>query len=184
MAVRFRTTDAYPATGYYEYSVEGETVTSKSKSAISLLAEGLRRRHGLDVVGDPFAYVMEYMCPRLPDGFCTKPSTVKYIRADEVKAKTASLFGARSVTSDEIEKRLSVCVSCPKHVTRGFCMGCSGLIDWIYRGFGGLRPKLPPDQATGVCAVSLELVAASATVDRPAEGGAEYPDTCWRKARV
>lgn len=181
---RFKTRNAFPPGGCYEYAVGSDVVYSKSLSEITAKASELRRRHGLETIGDPFRYVMDYMCPRLPNGFCTSPSAVKVLRAEEVRGNTAKLFPLRCVTTDEIERRLSVCVKCEKHATRGFCMGCTGLLDWIYRGFAGRRPVLPPDQATGACAVSSELVAASATVDRPAEDNPAYPDGCWRKASV
>lgn len=182
MAPRFKTQDAFPPSGYYEYSEGGQTVSARTRTAIATLASDLRRRLGLPTVGDPFRYVMAYMCPRLPDGFCTERSDNTYIKAAEVRSATARLFGSKTVTTDEIERRLSICLRCPSHVTRGFCMGCSGLLEWVYKGFSGMRPKLPPDPATGVCRVSLELVAASATADLPKSDG--YPDGCWRKAEV
>lgn len=182
MSSRFRYRNATPPTGCYEYECGGDIVSSKSRFDICRKVTELRRAHGLLTVGDPFAYVEEYMCPRLPNGFCTKPSTVTYIKADEVKANTAALFGLPCVTTDVIEKRLSTCVTCPKHVTRGFCMGCSGLIDWIYRGFSGRRGRMPPDAATGVCSVGLDLVAASASVDVTPVSGDRYPEGCWRRA--
>ena len=181
MSVRFKTIGAFPPTGSYEYECGGVFLSSKSRIEICNKVSDLRRSQGLPVVGDPLRYVMEYMCPRLPDGFCTGASSIKNLRADEVKAATARLFPLPCVPVDEIERRLSVCLTCKKHVTRGFCMGCSGLIDWIYKGFGGRRNRLPPDSATGVCPCSLELVAASAAVDRPQTADASYPDGCWRK---
>ena len=181
MALRFRTAYAVPPGGCYEYASGGETVQSRSRAGIERLVRDLRVRQGLPVKGDPFTYVMEYMCPRLPDGFCSEPSGVRRVRAERVKEVTAALFGMACVPADEAVRRMGVCISCPEHETRGFCTGCTGLMSWIYRGFGGRRGKLPPDEATGVCRISEELVAASATVDRPAEAG--YPEGCWRRAR-
>ena len=180
MASRFRTSDAIPPGGWYEYACGGEAVQSKTRLGIERLARDLRLKHGLQVMGNPFTYVMEYMCPRLPSGFCTEPSNVRQIRAEKVKAATASLFGIACVPADEAVRRMGTCISCKEHETRGFCTGCSGLMTWIYKGFGGRRGKLPPDEATGVCRISEELVAASATVDRPAAAG--YPEGCWRRA--
>ena len=181
MATRFKSRNATPPTGCYEYELDGVTVTSKSRFDIARKVADLRRSHGLITSGDPFAYVEEYMCPRLPNGFCSQPSKVEYIHADEVKRNTAALFHRPCVTVDVIESRLATCLSCPKHVTRGFCMGCSGLIDWIYKGFAGRRSRLAPDQATGVCSVGLDLVAAAASIDAVPVTGAGYPDNCWRK---
>ena len=181
MTARFKSIDATPPNGCYEYECDGVYVSSKSRFDICRKVVSLRATRGLEIVGDPMRYVMDYMCPRLPNGFCTQPSTVKTLKADEVKAATAKLFGLPCVPVDEIQRRLEGCLSCRCHVTRGFCMGCSGLIEWIYKGFGGRRGKLPPDSATGVCSCSLELVAASATADRPQTADAGFPDGCWRK---
>lgn len=183
MSVRFKTPNATPPIGCYEYECGGEYVSSRSKREICNKVSALRKALGLPVHGDPFRYVMEYMCPRMPNGFCTEPSAVQTIKGDDVKRVTARLFDQPCVTSDEIERRLTVCMSCGGHVTRGFCMGCSGLIDWIYKGFGGRRGKLPPDSASGVCSYSLELEAASASVDRPQVPGDAFPDNCWRKLK-
>jgi hypothetical protein len=129
-------------------------------------------------------YVMEWMCPRLPDGFCTAPSQIApVLRAADVKQRTAELFRLPLTQADIAERRLEHCVNkCPAHTRRGFCLDCTGLLDWLYRGFGGARGRLPADRATGVCVIDKVMVAASAAVTGypPAEG-AEYPEGCWRK---
>ena len=179
---RFRSVHATPPCGYYEYSLDGETVTDRSRIAICQKVRDLRTRHGQPTVGDGFAYVMEYMCPAMPNGFCFKPSSIKVLRIHEVKEKTMTLFRKRCVTADEIERRMETCVACPQHTTRGFCLDCTGLLTWMYGGFGGRRGPLPADRATGACVVDEVLAAAGATVaDWPVTPGASYPETCWRR---
>ena len=184
MSTRFRSRDATPPTGCYEYSVGGETVTSRSRMGISGMALALRAKHGLESVGDGFSYVEEYMCPFLPNGYCTEPSTVNPVRIEEVKVRTAAVFGMTCATSDVISERLAICAACPGHVTKGFCMGsCSGLLEWIYKGFGGRRGRLPADFGMGVCPHDLMFVVALATLDfsnYPPRRGEAYPSGCWR----
>lgn len=179
--VRFNSPRSTPPDGCYEYSAGGELVSSKNRNEIAKLTRDLRVKHGLPVIGDPFRYVMEYMCPSLPDGFCTAPSTVRPLRVAVVKEKTAALFPRALAINDEIERRMACCVECPKQTRRGFCVTCTGLLDWIYRGFSGKRGKLPADAVLGVCLCDEVLAAAGASVaSRPLSDGVEYPETCWR----
>jgi hypothetical protein len=184
MAVRFQSVNATPAGGCYEYGIGDEIVTAKDRAGICRQVHLLRRKHGLETSGDGFRYVMEYMCPRLPDGFCTSPSHVKYLHAGEVKERTARLFALRCATSDVIERRMETCVACDRHTRNGFCVDCTGLLQWIYRGYAGRRGQLPADRALGVCLCDEVLAAAGATVaERPLTEGVAYPAGCWRVAK-
>ena len=181
MSVRFQTVTATPPGGFYEYSAGGETVTARGRHDACRKVLELRRKLGLESVGDGMRYLMEYMCPRLPSGFCTKPSSVKYVRADVVKRNTAFLFGHRLAPADDIERRMEACSACPMHTREGFCVDCTGLLDWMYRGFGGRRGKLPADRALGVCVCDETMAAATAsTADLPPKDGVKYPAGCWR----
>lgn len=181
MKLRFQSVNASPPGGCYSYGVGDDVVESSTRSGICQKARELRRKHGLPVAGDCFQYVMEYMCPRLPSGFCTQPSQVRYLRAEDVKANTARLFGAALAARDDIASRMQVCVECPKHTRNGFCVDCTGLLDWIYRGFNGRRLAIPHDRALGVCMCDDVLAAAGASVlKRPLAPGVSYPERCWR----
>ena len=181
MRARFKSLFSTPPTGCYEYGLDGAIVSDRYKSGICAKVRSLRTSKGLETAGDGFAYVMEYMCPSMPDGFCTTPSKVKYLQAEEVKNRTAALFPLPCATLDVVNRRLATCVSCPRNIVRGFCLTCTGLLSWIYRGYGGRRPACPADAATGACACDKMLTAAVATADSfPLTDGAEYPDNCWR----
>lgn len=182
MAIRFSNVNATPPGGCYEYSLDGKTiVTGRSRFDITAKARKLRAEAKVETIGDPFRYVMEYMCPRLPSGFCNTPSHVKSLRVNEVKEATAKLFALRCATSDVIESRMIVCVACPCHTRQGFCVDCSGLLDWMYRGYTGRRSPLPEDRILGVCTCDAVLAAAGATAaTRPLTVEAVYPETCWR----
>lgn len=180
MANRFRSPNSTPPTGCYEYECGGRYITSPSRSAISRMALDLRASQGLPSVGTGIEYVMEYMCPRLPDGFCTRPSSIPYLKVEDVKAATAALFPLPLATTDVISERLRICVRCQDHVTRGFCMGCSGFQEWIYKGFSGRRARLSEDAGAGICPHDRAFVAAVASVSAmPAEAGIR-PAGCWR----
>lgn len=179
--VRFKSLFSTPPSGCYEYGLDGAVVSDRYRSGICAKVRDLRASKGLETLGDGFSYVMEYMCPSLPDGFCTAPSNVKYLQAEEVKARTMTLFSLPCATLDVVSRRLSVCVSCPKNIVRGFCLSCTGLLSWIYRGYGGRRPACPADVATGACACDRMLTAAVATAAAfPLTEGAGYPEGCWR----
>lgn len=176
---RFRSLNATPPEGWYEYSLGGEFKRSRYKTEIAAQARALRAKHGLETVGDGFAYVMEQMCPRMPDGFCTEPSGVKVLKTVAVKEKTKALFALPAAASDEIERRLRACANCAGNVTQGYCPGCSGLTDWARSGFGPGRGALPPDAAVGVCLHEEVLISALATPAVPPLAGSGHPEACW-----
>jgi hypothetical protein len=181
---RFISIHATPPGGMYEYAIGDDVVRDRSRFRIAELAGKLREKHGLPASHDPFIFVMEYMCPRLPDGACTQPTSIHTIKASVVKANSLPLMKMPCATSDVIEQRICTCVSCPMHRTKGFCMDCTGILDWIYKEFGPRRPQLPVDHATGVCECDLVLAAVSASVaDLPPVAGVEYPAGCWRTAK-
>lgn len=168
--------------GGYSYAIGDDVVTSMNRIDIAKKAKALRIKHGLPVRGDCFQFVMDYMCPFLPDGFCNSASSVKYMSPQEVKASTQNVFHMPIEPVDTIQKRLEKCFTCPRHSTRGVCPTCTGLIHWVVAGFGGRRPELPHDVACGVCSVDKMLVAATASVAPfGLTAGAEYPEHCWRK---
>ena len=184
MSDRFTNLRATPPGGWYEYALPrapDAVARDTMKSGICAKVREMRAAAGLETVGDGFQYVMDYMCPRLPDGFCSKPSSVPDVGVDRVKSRTAALFSLPQAVAEEVERRLSLCIGCPRHVTRGFCMTCTGFLDWIYAGFRGRRPRLPPDLATGACSCDAAFTAATATVASfPLAEGADYPARCWR----
>lgn len=181
MAVRFQNPNSTPPGGTYECCVGDDCVSSRNRYEACRLVRDLRRRHGLPVIGDGMRYIMEFMCPRLPDGYCNRPSGIKRLLVDDVKRDTAALFQLRCAPSDDIERRMEICSACDCHTRRGFCVDCTGLLDWIYRSYGPRRGRLPADNALGVCLCDGVLAAAGATpAERPLKAGAAYPGGCWR----
>lgn len=185
MSERFSSIHTRPPGGEYFYELDGEAVASRDRFEICRKVRDLHERKGRPLTGDGFQQVMNYMCPRLPDGFCVRPSKVVRLGIDDVKARTATLFRQRLAMSDDIEARLAACVSCEANTRRGFCVDCSGILQWMYRNFGESRPPVPADRAAGVCVADRVLAAAGASVAaRPLTPGAEYPAGCWRLKEV
>mgnify|MGYP000851320229 FL=1 len=169
-----------PPGGLYEYELDGVLVQDRSRFGIAAKVRNLRASKGLQTVGDGFEYAMDWMCPRLPDGVCNEPSTVKAPDIRAIKENTTLLFGSRLAPSDVAERRLEICIRCPAHTRRGVCVDCTGLIDWVRKGMPG-RGTLPADQASGACLCDNVLSAAGASAaSRPLTAGAEYPEGCWR----
>jgi len=179
---RFKSINATPPGGMYEYSLNGRLVRSRSRIDIARQVKYLHHKAGLPVLGDGFPHVMDYMCPHLPNGFCTEPTKIKSAQVHEVKQRTQTLFGMRLLPADEIQRREEICIACPKHQHRGFCPSCTGLHTWVKAGFGGHRPDIPHDIACGACPEDNYLITASASVaDLPETEGADYPENCWRR---
>jgi len=180
---RFRSKFVTPPTGFYEYEVDGRRVTHKTRLEACRLVLQLRQELGLPCIGDGMEYIMEYMCPRLPDGWCNQPSEVKRLFMNDIKTDTAALFPLRVATSDVIERRTVTCSACEEHTRAGFCVDCNGLLDWMYRGFSGKRGRLPADRVLGLCRCDGVMAAAGVTVaERPVKDGVTYPEGCWRTA--
>lgn len=182
MANRFKSRDYRPDDGWYWYTDGDVEIRDTTRFGITNKVEAYLRSRGEAPPPDPFALVMECMCPHLPDGVCTDPSTVKRVTMREVKGNSGKFFGKPAATNDEIARRLSICHSCPLH-DRKFCPGCSGLPEWVSLGFGGTRKPLPADLASGVCKADNTLISAAATPAgvTPFKLGEEAPDGCWRK---
>lgn len=183
MRPAFRSRFVTPPTGFYEYEVDGRRVSHRNRLEACRLVVNLRNSLGLPVIGDGMEYIMEYMCPMLPDGWCDQPSEVKTLYIDAVKKDTAQLFPLRVAASDEIERRMNVCMACKEHTRTGFCVDCNGLLEWVYRGFAGKRGKLPSDRVMGLCRCDGVMAVANATIaERDLKPGEKYPAECWRTA--
>ncbi len=176
---KFKSIDYHPEHGY-DYADDLGSFHDSTKLGI---CEKVRKHFvatGRMPPGDPFLHVMNYMCPRLPDGTCTEPSRFKFTTIEQIKVNTRKFFGQPMATFDDIEARLLICQSCDKH-RRDYCPGCTGFGRWIEAGFGGRRSALAIDEVCGICSVDETMVAAAATPKAVVAIGQEAPDVCWRK---
>ena len=186
--MRFRLQYASPPGGLYFFTTpKGNHVeTRRSLDAIECLAYDALIAEGSPVPPDLRGEVQHQMCQSLPDGFCDgKPTTnnptfFSILDASMKLAKASSAAGDYgSQTMQDVERRASVCVSCPMHAMN-ICITCNGLMAAMegYR----INRRMPYDSAIRVCRASscllpVQIHAAAKHVifvsDPPAE--------CWVK---
>lgn len=169
-----------PPGGEYFFEYGNESFKTRSyEDAIRKTADILRR-HG--IAKYPPSVLAEYMCPYMPDGFCTKDYGNKVFTLEKQKAAAAEYFRLPVVPYDVVESRISTCLNCPKH-SRTFCLSCTGGLEWIRSGFRGARRLLPVDKYTGTCTCAGTFVSVIASVEAGAlpQWGETPPTGCWRK---
>ena len=171
-----------PPGGSWTFSVDGDTVSSPLYDDMLRKVDALLRKHGVNE--SAVAALANYMCPLLPEGQCTgEGSASPVIYPHDAEAEAKRYFGRPIETADVIARRLQQCTRCKAH-RRDFCLHCTGYDQWVYGKFGGKRPKLPADDASGCCSCAKTMEAVIASVcygkDEPVWEGA--PDTCWRRS--
>jgi hypothetical protein len=174
-----------PPSGQYEYSIGDQCVTARSYYEFTHRVVELHNRLKVAMTEDVDTTIARYLCPRLPDGYCSQPSAVKMISIDAIKAKAYPYFTKKIEPRDTIESRLSICANCPCN-SRSVCLSCTGLDSWIRLNFRSQRDRMPQDAGVGVCLCAETLAAVVATVAYSADEPVwnNTPDTCWRKANV
>lgn len=169
-----------PPNGEFYFEHGGERISAPTWSRFLPLMRDLQRRHHL--AGSPYDLAARHMCPHLPSWYCTEGG-VRVTSTETAKANAAPLFPKHVVTPVEIQRRMDVCRTCPKHV-RTACLTCTGAARWIYASFGGRRPRLPEDRMSGMCACADTYEAVVASVDaRELPAWKDVPETCWRKSK-
>lgn len=160
-----------PETGYY---VEAMTETDVINSVTRHM-----RENDVPLPEDLGACIRDYMCHRLPQGFCfggDRAAGIKIYTTAEIKDNTRYLV-QRGVSQPPgvARDRAETCGKC-RWNDRSVCPNCSGLVAWATRLVGGRQTGY--EQVLGICAVDGVLVAAKVFTD---ETGAEgYPAACWR----
>lgn len=141
------------------------------------------REKGIDK--DPAEAIAEFMCPRMPRGFCAGPlaeAPSQPAVQDYVNATVSVCMGRDLEDIATVQRRMAVCASCPK-CSHPVCVTCHNIDKALYSFFNGRRAELPEDAKSGVCGCTQAFVLGTATVkyekDEPAWEGT--PDSCWRK---
>lgn len=172
-----------PPGGMWFYDGYGEHVEEPTyRMAVLAVAEVLRR-HGDRT--DPGTALAECMCPQMPAWVCKGETRAKVTVYPMDARETARAYFTRTVVPmDIIMKRMSACCACPMH-RRDFCLTCAEHDRYIYDGFGGRRPRLPGDLASGccLCAKTFEAVVASVEYGKEEPAWEGVPETCWRKQK-
>lgn len=185
--VYFKDTRATPPGGVFFYVAPGgERVEGRHFSEIERRVAAL-----LEKYHDPRSVeraVAEYMCPRISgaDWFCQGPVVASpSVRPPQALSNSLPYCRRSMVPFDVIERRMQVCLSCPKHV-REWCPSCTGHLARLDREMRGRRPHLAEDRPSGVCSCAKAYEYALASVEyAPGEPIWEgTPDSCWRKTDV
>lgn len=181
MAIALRNKFTKPPEGVYTYDLLGECVSARTYFEFAARVADLHKRKNVPAP-DVDRTIAEYLCPRLPDGYCTKPSAIKMVSIQEIKDKAQQYFKKPVLPRDSIEKRLGICANCPCN-SRVICLSCTGLDTWIRVNFRNQRDRLPLDAGVGVCtcAETLAAVVASVEYDGADPVWPTTPDNCWRK---
>ena len=182
MPVFFRNVNIAPQGGFF-YETHGEKVAAPTYVEIEPKVRALMRKY--NIPGTVEQEIAGFMCPRIHEApsLCTGNfSKVDSIMPREAMKRSEEYGNRQVVPFDEVERRLRVCLKCPKH-TREYCVTCTGHMNRVLMMFGGRRTAVPEDRGSGICKCARAYEAAITSVeygkDEPVWVGA--PDTCWRK---
>lgn len=174
----FKSVMQTPPNGEWVFEHEGERISDVSWPRFHSKLMDLMMRHRIH--GLPRDIAAEYMCPFLPEWFCTSGG-VKVTGSDVARANAKPYFSKHLVSYDEMIARQEVCRNCPKH-SRNVCLTCTGILNWIVNSFGGRRKQIPDDRMSGMCACAKTFAAVVTSVDaRELPEWEDVPDNCWRK---
>lgn len=153
----------------------------------SELFHSIRKHYGENNLAAPEDLekrVIDFMCCRLPKGFCIgAPETGPLhhaITMSQVKQHTVDLASSTGrVTPGEAKRRALICGACPLNDRSG-CPTCSGLNAWASK-IGGVPV---PGGATylGICSVDGLAMSAGVALES-APVARKPPENCWRKAK-
>ena len=167
-----------PPGGKFYFELNGERVEARDWFTMRGLVSALLEKHGVKAV--PEEVVARYMCPDMPDWYCTEGGR-KTFTMKEAREKAAPYFAKNIVPYDEMVRRLAICRSCQQH-DRNVCLTCTGNLQWISDRFQGRRRRIQDDDLSGICraAGTFESVV-TAVEESELPEWTEVPDTCWRK---
>ena len=170
-----------PPEGYF-FEAGGERIVGRNYMEFEPRLRALMRKHRIP--GLPESVLATFMAPHLadPGRYVRGPAIPKAeVRGPEAFENSIPYLSKPVVPFGKIERRVAVCTKCQMHY-RGWCPTCTGHIERIRQAFGGARPALPCDVATGVCRCTKAYEAAMCSVeygeDEKIWEGA--PETCWR----
>ena len=178
MSARFKSVMCPPPGGKFYFELNGERVEARDWFTMRGLVSALLERHGVKAV--PEEVVARYMCPDMPDWYCTEGGR-KTFTMKEARTNAAQYFQKNIVPYDEMVRRLAVCRQCRQH-DRNVCLTCTGNLQWITDRFQGRRRRIPDDDLSGICrsAATFESVVTAVEVSELPEWSG-VPDGCWRK---
>lgn len=177
--VLFRSKFVPPPGGEYFFQLGNDSFRVRSYHEAERRTREIMAKHG--VQGYPPEVLAKFMCPYMPDGYCTENFGNRVFTMDKQKDAALKYFSLPLEAYDVVEKRLDRCLVCPKH-SRTFCLSCVGGLDWIRSMFRQARRILPVDRYAGTCtcAGTFASVVASIKTDALPGWGEDVPESCWR----
>lgn len=172
--LKFRNPQMRPMGGRYFYRVP-ETGVNLERLSMDQLLAALREHYALNSIPAPAelpAIVEDYMCARLPEGFCTGTGERKlhFLSLHDIRENTLRAMKRGLVDPAEAKRRLSIVMESPTN-DRALCTSCAGLVQWAKRLVN--RP-LPGDEWLGVSTEDFTaLTARIHFADDPAQ------PMCW-----
>lgn len=189
MSSRFKDPNIVPPGGRYFYTVPQTGAAFEAFDRYRLLDDVTRhlRASGLPVPETLAADMEDFMCQRLPSGFCKGDSGPwrPYITSHSLREFTRMLFrraGNRAtVEPRQADERAKTCLSCPENL-RGVCTTCDGLEGFV-RTLVGVHRATPYDAALGACGRCGCLLRVKVHIPiehlAPTSKITEYPEGCW-----
>ena len=194
---KFRRPNQFPPGGAYFYTVEKTGRFFESRTSLRAIAREVSEHLGVNGLPVPAPHEMEleiqdYMCKRLPKGFCDdKSAGVPGIDFFSIIKATELLVNKRTkpdfyVTQNEANRRASICQHCSLNL-RSYCTACNGMKQ-TFAGLIGGRRATHYDDNLGVCAacgcgLSAKVHVNDKYLDSSKEEQAKLPAFCWLKKK-
>ena len=139
----FRVTNVVPPGGRYFYEVSETKVFMEDFTMNQLLTRlgAHYTQNHLPVPEGLREIVADFMCRRLPTGFCTgdgPPVGVQIYTVADIRERSRrqATLSTGFVLPAEAVERAKICANCPKN-DRSICPTCSGMVAWAIRLVGG-----------------------------------------------
>lgn len=176
--VRFKSKMTPPPGGKFFLEVDGDRVEAHTWLEMLPKVQALMARHNIGGFAEDL--VANYMCPYMPDWYCTGHVGHSVTTVHDARKNAAQYYSRNLVTFDRLSERMRICHDCPKH-ERDICLTCTGILHNIMVSFGGKRVKVPEDLMSGVCGCAKTFEAVIASVEHDGDPWEGAPDTCWRR---
>lgn len=177
----FKNVNNTPPEGYF-FEAGGERISGRNYAEFEPRLRAMMARHRIP--GLPESALAAFMAPHLsdPGRYIRGPSVVQADVTGPEALANSERFVRRAVAPfDRIERRVATCTGCLMHY-RGWCPTCVGHVQRLRSMFGGRRPSLPCDAATGVCRCTnaYEFAVCSVEYGKDEKVWKGAPNTCWR----
>jgi len=180
---RFRSQRSVPPGGLYFYETPdtGVVLQAFSKTELCDAVRGHYAENGVPPPSrrDLVALVEDFMCRRLPAGFCWGSGPrERVLTLGQLRSATHDAVRAARgrVSPGVVERRMVVCGNCGSN-DRAACPSCVGLTEWALRLVGAVSRK-PMDDWLGICAVDGVVLSAKVRLDYESPTG-DHPQQCW-----